>query len=349
METKVVKIDSSNPDIELVKEAARYIIGGELVGFPTETVYGLGANGLDENAVRKIFMAKGRPQDNPLILHVNSIEMLRTLVVEIPDKALKLIDAFWPGPLTILFKKNNIVPEVITAGLDTVAIRMPSHKIALELIGASNTPIAAPSANTSGRPSPTRAEHVIEDMNGKIPFIIDGGETGIGLESTVIDLTEDIPMILRPGGITPRDIIEVLGECKIDPGLEETSIDSTPKSPGQKYRHYAPKAKMFVFTGKSEDVNKEMLIRATKAKHEGKKVGIMTTIENVEFFSGFMIEEMGSLDDVDSIAHNLFHLIRKLDEAKVDLILCQGVERDSIGLAVMNRLYKASGGNIIQL
>lgn len=349
METKVVKIDSSNPDIELVKEAARYITGGELVGFPTETVYGLGANGLDENAVRKIFMAKGRPQDNPLILHVNSIEMLRTLVVEIPDKALKLIDAFWPGPLTILFKKNNIVPEVITAGLDTVAIRMPSHKIALELIGASNTPIAAPSANTSGRPSPTRAEHVIEDMNGKIPFIIDGGETGIGLESTVIDLTEDIPMILRPGGITPRDIIEVLGECKIDPGLEETSIDSTPKSPGQKYRHYAPKAKMFVFTGKSEDVNKEMLIRATKAKHEGKKVGIMTTIENVEFFSGFMIEEMGSLDDVDSIAHNLFHLIRKLDEAKVDLILCQGVERDSIGLAVMNRLYKASGGNIIQL
>lgn len=349
METKVVKIDSSNPDIELVKEAARYITGGELVGFPTETVYGLGANGLDENAVRKIFMAKGRPQDNPLILHVNSIEMLRTLVVEIPDKALKLIDAFWPGPLTILFKKNNIVPEVITAGLDTVAIRMPSHKIALELIGASNTPIAAPSANTSGRPSPTRAEHVVEDMNGKIPFIIDGGETGIGLESTVIDLTEDIPMILRPGGITPRDIIEVLGECKIDPGLEETSIDSTPKSPGQKYRHYAPKAKMFVFTGKSEDVNKEMLIRATKAKHEGKKVGIMTTIENVEFFSGFMIEEMGSLDDVDSIAHNLFHLIRKLDEAKVDLILCQGVERDSIGLAVMNRLYKASGGNIIQL
>ena len=349
METKVVKIDSSNPDIELVKEAARYITGGELVGFPTETVYGLGANGLDENAVRKIFMAKGRPQDNPLILHVNSIEMLRTLVVEIPDKALKLIDAFWPGPLTILFKKNNIVPEVITAGLDTVAIRMPSHKIALELIGASNTPIAAPSANTSGRPSPTRAEHVVEDMNGKIPLIIDGGETGIGLESTVIDLTEDIPMILRPGGITPRDIIEVLGECKIDPGLEETSIDSTPKSPGQKYRHYAPKAKMFVFTGKSEDVNKEMLIRATKAKHEGKKVGIMTTIENVEFFSGFMIEEMGSLDDVDSIAHNLFHLIRKLDEAKVDLILCQGVERDSIGLAVMNRLYKASGGNIIQL
>ena len=349
METRVVKIDSSNPDIELVKEAAGYITGGDLVGFPTETVYGLGANGLDENAVRKIFMAKGRPQDNPLILHVNSIEMLRTLVVEIPDKALKLIDAFWPGPLTILFKKNNIVPEVITAGLDTVAIRMPSHKIALELIGASNTPIAAPSANTSGRPSPTRAEHVIEDMNGKIPFIIDGGETGIGLESTVIDLTEDIPMILRPGGITPRDIIEVLGECKIDPGLEETSIDSTPKSPGQKYRHYAPKAKMFVFTGKSEDVNKEMLIRATKAKHEGKKVGIMTTIENVEFFSGFMIEEMGSLDDVDSIAHNLFHLIRKLDEAKVDLILCQGVERDSIGLAVMNRLYKASGGNIIQL
>lgn len=347
LETRVVEINSNNPEEDLIKEAADFIIKGELVGFPTETVYGLGANGLDEKAIKKIFKAKGRPQDNPLILHVNSIEMLEALVEEISDKAYRCMEKFWPGPLTILFKKSSIVPDSITAGLDTVAIRMPSHKIALELIRLSNKPIAAPSANTSGKPSPTRAEHVIEDMQGKIPFIIDGGETGVGLESTVLDLTDDIPMILRPGGITLEDIIDVLGQCGIDPGLEDNINNIIPKSPGQKYRHYAPKAQMYVFSGDMDNVNREILNRAIDARSRGQRVGIMTTTENQEKFLDFDVEIMGSSKDIETIAHNLFHLIRKLDEKNVDLILCQGVERDNMGLAIMNRLNKASGGNII--
>jgi len=349
MDTKVIKIDSNNPDISLIKMAANIILEGELVGFPTETVYGLGANGLNEEAVKKIFKAKGRPQDNPLILHVDSIDMVKELVEEIPENAIKCMEKFWPGPLTILFKRSHIVPDIITAGLDTVAIRMPDHKIALELIKESKKPIAAPSANSSGKPSPTRSDHVIEDMWGKIPLIIDGGSTGVGLESTVLDLTEEIPMILRPGGISQESIKEVLGNCIIDPGLDSNNDEFKPRSPGQKYRHYAPKAELIVYSGDIEIINHEMIERAKKEEHNGLKVGIMTTTEYEEIFSQWTTQIMGSSSDMESIAHNLFHSLRELDEKKVDIILCQGVKMDRLGFAIMNRLKKASGGNIIHV
>ena len=257
-----------------------------------------------------------------------------------------LIGKFWPGPLTIVLKKSNMVPPIITAGLDSVALRMPSHPLALALIKESNTPIAAPSANTSGRPSPTRADHVIEDMDGKIAYILDGGQTGVGLESTVIDLTEKIPLILRPGGVTIEQIRQVLPNVQMDPALLKKHENILiPKSPGQKYRHYAPKAEMVLYIGKRENRVKEILARANKEKDKGKNVGILAFDENKEDFKEFNLILMGFEKDKDTIAHGLFDSIRKLDELAVDIILCEGIDEDNIGMAIMNRLEKASGGN----
>lgn len=346
MITRVEKITDVDNNIELIKEAGQVIRSGGLVAFPTETVYGLGADGLNEEAVKKIYLAKGRPSDNPIILHVDSIDMLKKLVVEISNEAYILIDKFWPGPLTLVFKKSNIVPKIITGGLDSVAIRMPSHPVALALIKESKTPIAAPSANTSGRPSPTRAGHVIEDMGGKIGFILDGGQTGVGLESTVIDISESIPMILRPGGITLEQIREELPNVIMDPALlEKEDTILIPKSPGQKYRHYAPKSEMIVYIGKKENRIKEILKKAGNEQALGKRVGILGFEENKEYFKGFITIVMGSEGDKDTIAHGLFHALRKLDQLDVDIILCEGIDEDNIGMAIMNRLEKASGGN----
>lgn len=350
METRIIRIEDIDIENSDMEEAADLIKSGEVVAFPTETVYGLGADGLNEEAVKKIFQAKGRPQDNPLILHVDSLEMLKRLVVEIPKDAYLCMDKFWPGPLTMLFKRTDIVPDIITAGLDTVAIRMPSHPIALELIERSGTPIAAPSANTSGRPSPTRASHVIQDMDGKIAMIIDGGETGVGLESTVLDLTDDIPMILRPGGVTLEDLKEFLPQVTIDPGLlEGTSNHIIPRSPGQKYRHYAPKALMILFSGHEDKVIEEIIERAKREETGGKRVGLLVTEENRHKYPLENIVVMGSSMDKNTIAHGLFDAIRKLDEMDVDIILCESVEEDQIGMAIMNRLLKAAGGNRIYL
>lgn len=350
METRIIKIEDIDIENSDMEEAADLIKSGEVVAFPTETVYGLGADGLNEEAVKKIFQAKGRPQDNPLILHVDSLEMLKRLVVEIPKDAYLCMDKFWPGPLTMLFKRTDIVPDIITAGLDTVAIRMPSHPIALELIERSGTPIAAPSANTSGRPSPTRASHVIQDMDGKIAMIIDGGETGVGLESTVLDLTDDIPMILRPGGVTLEDLKEFLPQVTIDPGLLEGTMDHIiPRSPGQKYRHYAPKALMILFSGHEDKVIEEIIERAKREESGGKRVGLLVTEENRHKYPLENIVVMGSSMDKNTIAHDLFDAIRKLDEMDVDIILCESVEEDQIGMAIMNRLLKAAGGNRIYL
>ncbi|MDY0235752.1 MAG: L-threonylcarbamoyladenylate synthase [Gudongella sp.] len=348
MITRIEIIKDAKKDIGLIKQAAEDIKAGKLVAFPTETVYGLGADGLNKEAVEKIYLAKGRPSDNPIILHVDSIAMLERLVKEIPKEAYILINRFWPGPLTLVLKKSDIVPDIITAGLDSVAIRMPSNPIALALIKESNTPIAAPSANTSGRPSPTRAEHVIEDMDGRISFIIDGGETGVGLESSVIDLTERIPMILRPGGITIEQIKEELPNVVIDPALlENDNKILIPKSPGQKYRHYAPKAEMIVYIGKREKRVKEILARANKEKVLGKNVGIMCFEENKENFKEFSQIVMGSEKDKEAIAHGLFNALRKFDEWNVGIILCEGTDEGNIGMAIMNRLEKASGGNMV--
>ena len=330
--------------------AARLIREGQVVAFPTETVYGLGADGLNQKAVAKIFKAKGRPQDNPLILHIDSVEMLHGLVREIPEGTQEVMDRFWPGPLTILFRKSQFVPDIITAGLDTVAIRMPSHPVALELIKRSGTPIAAPSANTSGKPSPTKASHVIEDMDGKIAMIIDGGDTGVGLESTVLDMTEGRPVILRPGGVTIEELRDMLPDIILDPGLEEGLTGSSkPRSPGQKYRHYAPRAEMVLYSGEPGRVVSEMVKRAKEEELQGKKVGLLVTQENRDQYPFENLVVMGSSREMKTIAHSLFDSIRKLDEMGVDLILCESVAEDHIGMAIMNRLVKAAGGNRIKL
>ncbi len=349
METKIIKIDEKNIDKDLIFDAANVIKNSGVVAFPTETVYGLGANGFDENAVKKIFTAKGRPQDNPLILHVHSIEQVRELVIEIPDIAKACMKKFWPGPLTILLSKSSKVPSIITAGLNTVAIRMPENKIALELIRTSNVPIAAPSANTSGRPSPTSAKHVIEDLMGKIDMIIDGGDTGIGLESTVLDLSGDVPMILRPGGVTKEELQKIIPNVTIDFAIIKEDENIVPKSPGQKYRHYAPKSDMLVFTGEVENIVKTIVVKTREYTDAGKKVGIACTDETKEFYKDGLIISMGSRQNKETIAHNLFNTLRLFDEGKVDIILAEGVELSGLGVAIMNRMMKAAAGKIINV
>jgi len=349
METRIVKINEYNPEPELIMEGAKYIKEGKLVAFPTETVYGLGANGLDEDAVKNIFIAKGRPQDNPLILHVSKIDEVKPLVKSIPKDAEILMEEFWPGPLTIIFERSNLVPDVITAGIDTVAIRMPSHPVAQKLIEASGVPIAAPSANTSGKPSPTLANHVIEDLYGKIDMIIDGGATGVGLESTVVDLTEEVPMILRPGGITLEAIKQFIPNVEMDLSIISSNEKIIPKSPGQKYRHYAPKADMTVYIGNIENVVEAIRNKSKEYVEQGKSVGIMATDETKNRYEEGIIISVGSRENKSTIAHNLFNVLRKFDELGVDIILSEGVETGSIGTAIMNRLRKSSGGNIIEV
>lgn len=349
MYTKIIKIDENNIDKNLIGEAVRIIKNGGLVAFPTETVYGLGANGLDEEAVKKIFIAKGRPQDNPLILHVYSTDQVEDLVEEIPPVAKLCMDKFWPGPLTIILKKSPKVPDIISAGLDTVAIRMPENKIALEIIRLSNTPIAAPSANTSGKPSPTSARHVIEDLMGRIDMIVDGGDTGIGLESTVLDLSTDIPMILRPGGVTKEDLSKIIPNITIDSSIIKEDEKLIPKSPGQKYRHYAPKAEMFVFSGQVDSIVEAIIVNTEKYTKEGKRVGIICTDETKDFYKEGVIISMGSRKNKETIARNLFNTLRTFDHLDVDIILAEGVDLSNLGIAIMNRMMKAASGKIIKV
>lgn len=347
MKTEIIKIDKENINKRLLNKAVKTIRAGSVVAFPTETVYGLGVNGLDESAVRKIYKAKGRPSDNPLILHISDRQQLIPLVSNLPKIASKLIDRFWPGPLTIVLKKSEIVPDIITGGLDTVAIRMPKHPIALELISQSGFPIAAPSANISGKPSPTKAEHVIQDMKGKIPLIIDGGRTGVGLESTVLDLSTRIPRILRPGGITLEDLQKVIPNLVQDEAL--INMDLKPKSPGQKYRHYAPKAEMIVYNGEIERVIERINLEVEKNLNKGKKIGIMATEETRDKYKADLILSVGSRKNVETIAANLFATIRELDGEGVDLILAEGIKDDNLGNAIMNRMVKAANRKIIQV
>ena len=347
METRVIKVDKDNIEKNSIKDAANIIKKGGLVVFPTETVYGLGANGLDEVAVGKIFKAKGRPQDNPLILHVHSMEQIGELVVEIPEIAIRAMERFWPGPLTILFKKSDKVPDIITGGLNTVAIRMPKNHIALELIKSSDCPIAAPSANISGRPSPTSSDHVIQDLMGKVNMIIDGGKTGIGLESTVLDLSGDIPMILRPGGVTLEDLRSIIPSVVEDSSIMKENI--IPKSPGQKYRHYAPNAEMMVFSGEMDNIVERIIRETDEYMKKGKTVGIMATDETREFYKEGLVISLGSRNNKETIAHNLFNTIRLFDEAKVDIILGEGVDLPDLGVAIMNRMMKAASGKLIKV
>lgn len=347
MKTKILKINPDNIDKELLNEAVKVIGDGGNVAFPTETVYGLGANGLNEDAIKKIYIAKGRPSDNPLILHISHKDQIIPLVKEISEIANILIGKFWPGPLTIILKRSKIVPDIVTAGLDTVAIRMPDHPIALELISKSNVPIAAPSANTSGKPSPTKANHVIQDMMGRIPLIIDGGNTGVGLESTVLDLSTNIPRILRPGGVTFEELKKVMSNVVQDESI--ISKDIKPKSPGQKYRHYAPKAEMLLFTGDIQDIINKINTEIEKNILQGKKVGIMATEETKDKYNKAIVLVSGSRKKPETIAANLFSTIRELDKEEVDIILAEGIYTDDIGMAIMNRMIKAADGKIISV
>ena len=350
MNTKVIRIDKEKELEPQLQEAAQIIRNGGLVGIPTETVYGLGANALEESASRKIYEAKGRPSDNPLIAHISCMEELPALVSAIPEAGKKLAEKYWPGPLTMVFPKSEIVPYGTTGGLDTVAIRMPSDPIANCLIRLAGVPVAAPSANTSGRPSPTKADHVVEDMDGKIEMIIDGGEVGIGLESTIVDVSGDVPMLLRPGAITIEMLRETLGQVEIDPAiLGPLSADVKPKAPGMKYRHYAPKAEMSLVEGEMENVVSYINNEVKKALEAGKTVGIICTEESRDLYEGGILKVIGSREYEETVARNLFAVLREFDDRQVDCIFSESFSKDRLGQAIMNRLCKAAGYHIINV
>lgn len=344
MNTILRKVDVDNIDMEVIKEASDILHAGDMVAFPTETVYGLGADALDEKASKKIYAAKGRPSDNPLIVHVANEQQILPLVKEIPESARKLMKAFWPGPLTIIFNKSDVVPYGTTGGLDTVAIRMPNHKVALTLIEESNIPIAAPSANTSGRPSPTTAMHVMDDLNGKISMVIDGGAVGIGIESTIVDVTGDIPMILRPGYINKKMLEEVVGEVTIDKAiLGPVSPDLKPKAPGMKYKHYATKADFTMFDGDIDKVADRINELAESYIKKGYKVGIISSAESKDRYRYGEVISIGSRNNELSISKNLYKVLREFDDKQVDYILGETFRSEELGQAIMNRLLKAAG------
>ena len=322
---------------------------GGLVAFPTETVYGLGGNALDAEASAKIYAAKGRPSDNPLIVHIADWEAIEAIVSEIPEAAKKLADAFWPGPLTMILNKSDLVPYATTGGLETVAVRMPVNPIARALIRAGGGYVAAPSANTSGRPSQTRAEHVAEDLNGKIDMIIDGGTVDIGLESTIVDLTDGAPTILRPGYINQEMLEQVLGEVEMDRGLIAPGSGVHPKAPGMKYRHYAPKADLIIVEGEAEKVRRKINELVQQQMSEGKKVGVIGTDESLSYYKGGDVRSIGSRKDEITIAQHLFGLLREFDESDISVIYSEAFETPQIGQAIMNRLIKAAGHQIIRV
>lgn len=347
MKTKVYYLEDKNINEEALDEAAAVIRQGGTVIFPTETVYGLGANALDERSVSRIFKAKGRPSDNPLIVHISNYDMLLYCIGEpLSEKAQKLMAFFWPGPLTIIFKKSKAIPEEVTAGLDTVAIRMPDDPIALSLIKKSGVPIAAPSANISGKPSPTAPEHVITDMDNRVDMILCSKSTRVGLESTVIDISGEIPTVLRPGGVPLEELRKVLGEVEIDRGLEPGKV---PKSPGMKYTHYAPKAPMTIVRGNEAQVRNRILKLAQMDKDMGSKVGILTVDENKAYYDGYYAISIGRKGDSAQAAHNLFDALREFDKLMVDIIYAEAISEEYLGLAVMNRMKKAAGFNIIEV
>lgn len=347
MITRTVSIDEKAiiEDINILSEAAEIIRAGELVAFPTETVYGLGADAKNPEASKKIYAAKGRPSDNPLIVHIADISQLTEAAGEIDENARKLAEKFWPGPLTLVLPKNKDIPYETTGGLDTVAVRLPLHPVARALIKQSGRLIAAPSANASGRPSPTLAAHVYEDLNGRIPLIIDGGQVGIGIESTIVDCTSDIPVILRPGFITMDMVKAVCEQCEMDPGI--VSSDAKPKAPGMKYRHYAPSAPLTIVEGERDSV--VSYINFNLSKYPKEKVGIITTDESKELYLGGQIISVGSKNDEATVAHNLYGALRQMDQLDVDVIFSESFTSSGLGEAVMNRLLKAAGHQLIKV
>ena len=349
METKVAIIKDINTDIRFIEEAGKVIRNGGTVAFPTETVYGLGANALDDEAVRKIFIAKGRPQDNPLIIHVSTKE-ISELVKDVPEVAQKIIDKFWPGPLTVILEKKDIIPNVTSANLNTIGIRMPNSEIALKLIELAERPIAAPSANISGRPSPTEVERCVEDLNGRVDYIIGGESSDIGVESTIVDCTVNPPLVLRPGGITLEMLKEINPEIELDKALKsKPNDDFKPKAPGMKYKHYAPNAHLKIIKGKNEKTIEIINEIVENYIEKGNDVAILTTNENLNKFNNGKVISLGSENDLKEIAKNLFEALKKCDDLGVQYILCQGFEENGVGLAIMNRLNKAAGYDILEV
>jgi L-threonylcarbamoyladenylate synthase len=349
MDTKIVIIDENIIDIKAIEEAGKIIREGGLVAFPTETVYGLGANALDTNAVKKIFEAKGRPQDNPLIIHVADFE-IGDFVQEIPGIAEKLMKSFWPGPLTIILKKSKLIPDMTSAGLDSVGIRMPCNNIARELIKSAGVPIAAPSANISGRPSPTEVSRCIEDLSGKIEYILGGHICEVGLESTIVDCTVYPPCVLRPGGVTLDMLHKIDRNIYMDEAImNKTNNDFKPKAPGMKYRHYAPKAPLKIVQGDLQKTIAKINEIVQNYIGDNKLVGIMATDETVNEYSNGYVLSLGSRKNLDTIGKNLFEILRSFDDANVDIIISEAVEEKGLGIAIMNRLKKSSGYNIIKI
>jgi L-threonylcarbamoyladenylate synthase len=325
-----------------IAEAARLLRQNEVVAFPTETVYGLGGNACSDEAVRKIFAAKGRPADNPLIVHIAETEQLQAVAGTVPELAKHLMKAFWPGPLTLILPKGQAVAETVTAGLSTVAVRMPDHPVALALIRRARLPIAAPSANRSGKPSPTSAEHVRKDLDGKIAGIVDGGETGIGVESTVVDCSGERIVILRPGGVTKEDIEAVLGGVEVEHA--GGAHESAPRSPGMKYRHYAPSATLTLVDGSRAFLQQVV----DNERNKGKKVGILTTDEHLKDYCADEVLSCGSRNDLSTIARGLYRILRTFDEKDIDVIYSEVFPDSGVGAAIMNRLNKSASGRILK-
>ncbi len=354
METKLIHIKENSTEFTAEEEAAlcqagEIIKNGGLVAFPTETVYGLGGDALNPASSQKIYAAKGRPSDNPLIVHICRFEDIRKIVSELPEEAIKIADAFWPGPLTMILPKSPAVPRETTGGLDTVAVRFPSHPVARRLIEYSGGYVAAPSANRSGKPSPTCAGYVAEDMAGRIEMIIDGGQVGIGLESTIIDLTEESPRILRPGYVTQEMLDHVLGKVDIDVTILDSDSGQAPKAPGMKYRHYAPEGRLVIVEGEPEQVVAYINRHVEEDREKGEKTGVIGTTEVLEQYRADVVKCIGSRRAQEDIARNLFSVLRELDDEKVASIYSESFPEQGLGQAIMNRLRKAAGHRIVRL
>lgn len=354
MDTKIMTIHGrdgvfSCEEEQALREAGEVLRSGGLVAFPTETVYGLGGDALNPESSRKIYAAKGRPSDNPLIVHIARMEDMAAVVSRVPEAALRLGQAFWPGPLTMVLPKAQRVPRETTGGLETVAVRMPSHPVARRLIACGGGYVAAPSANLSGRPSPTSARYVIEDMAGRIDVIVDGGDGDIGLESTIVDLTVDPPQILRPGYITQDMLSEVLGQVSLDGTILTADSGQAPRAPGMKYRHYAPQGELIIVSGQVGEVTAYINAHAAQDQAQGHKVGVIGTDEALAGYRADLICSLGSRQDEESIARHLYGILRRFDDEQVTRIYSECFDAMGLGQAIMNRLLKAAGHRLVEL
>ncbi|HII85274.1 TPA: threonylcarbamoyl-AMP synthase [Candidatus Bathyarchaeota archaeon] len=347
-DTLLIRVNPKKPSLQKIRRAACLIKKGGLVAFPTETVYGLGADALNSHAVISLFEAKRRPLDNPPIVHIENKKDVYKLAAFVPIRIVGLMEQFWPGPLTLVFKRSGMVPAVTVAGLETIAIRMPKHETALSLIKESDCPISAPSANLAGKPSPTTAKHVFDDLNGRIDAILDGGPTRIGVESTVLDVTVDPPTVLRPGGTSLESLKEVLGRVSLHAFVkaEQEQEVLNARSPGMKHKHYAPRAKLVLVEGSLKLVIDKINELILANKSNGSKVGVLATDETASKYEADLVVSLGSRFSLETIARNLFAALRKFDAENMDVIIAESVPADGLGLAVMNRLRKASGYNI---